>query len=375
MKTRQLNIIAVGVTLVILLGVVLTNAMQKEDAGPPKELPQALPKVAYLTVHPGQRQSELFITGRLAPRDRVELFAEVGGTLQPIGRPFKAGTYVPAGAPLVRIDDRDDRLNLLAQKNSFVATLTQLLPDLKLDYPDAYPAYQAYLDTFNAERALPPLPEPKTSQERYFVTSRNLYTQYYTLKTQEVNLSKHTIYAPFSGTIASSNLDVGTLVRVGQPLGVFENTSTYELEAAVSLREVDFVKPGQVVTLSSPDRDGSWQGRVVRISDVLDAGTQSVQIYIQLSGKGLRSGMYLEGRIKGPSYTNAALLPRTALIKGERNVYIVSNGMLRATALSGLQNQGDSVLVQGLKDGQRVIIRAAEELADGIAVEAYTDSL
>ena len=57
--------------------------------------------------------------------------------------------------------------------------ITLMLPDLKSDYPDSFPAWEKYLKEMNIEEALSALPSPISDQERYFISARNLYNLYY----------------------------------------------------------------------------------------------------------------------------------------------------------------------------------------------------
>ena len=69
--------------------------------------------------------------------------------------------------------------------------ITLMLPDLKSDYAESFPAWEAYLQNLDPEKPLAPLPDPATNQEKYFVSARNLYNLYYTIQSQEKRLTKY----------------------------------------------------------------------------------------------------------------------------------------------------------------------------------------
>jgi len=43
--------------------------------------------------------------------------------------------------------------------------------------------------------------------------------------------------------------------------------------------------------------EGQWEGYVKRISNRIDASTQTATVFIGLRGRSLREGMYLKGEI------------------------------------------------------------------------------
>jgi len=60
-----------------------------------------------------------------------------------------------------------------------VNAITLLMPDLKIDYPQSFQQWKAYLDKFDVEISVLPLPEPLNDQEKYFIASKNLASQCY----------------------------------------------------------------------------------------------------------------------------------------------------------------------------------------------------
>ena len=78
-------------------------------------------------------QTYINVTGRLQPEDKIDIYAEVTGVLQNTGKPFKVGVPYRQGQVLVRINNDEALQNLNAQKNSFINSLAQVVPDLKID--------------------------------------------------------------------------------------------------------------------------------------------------------------------------------------------------------------------------------------------------
>jgi multidrug efflux pump subunit AcrA (membrane-fusion protein) len=313
-------------------------------------------------------QTQINLTGRLEAKDKIEVFAEVGGVLKPDSRRFREGNYFNKGQILLSIDDEEARLNLLAQKSSLLNQITLIMPDLKLDYPEAFENWQAYLTRFDVTQPLYPLPKPTTDKERYFISVKNLHNLYYSIESAEARLKKYQVRAPFSGNVSESNITDGTLVRVGQKLGEFLNTSTYELEAAVTMQDLEYVKMGNKVTLRSNDISGEWQGTVSRISDKIDPNTQTVKVFITVSGSKLKEGMYLDATIMGKEIPGVVEIPRKSILKGD-NVYVIRDSVLALQKIEPQHYNTNSVLVKGLEDGMLLVNETVIGAYEGMEVK------
>lgn len=364
---RRLSIVGAGI--VLLLGIMgfKTLSQQKEEA--PRKPPVINVKQAQ--VMKAQQETiatTLDVQGQLAAFDKVELYAEVGGMVENGSRPFKVGTYFPKGSSLIKIDDSETRLALLAQKSTLLNAIAQAMPDLKIDYAENFPVWEAYLNNFDVEEMIKPLPEPKNDQEKRFIATRNLYTQYYNIKSQEERLNKYTLYAPFGGVLTAASINPGTVIRTGQKLGELMATGNYELIATVPMSDLDYIKVGNSVKLTSEDISGEWQGTVKRISDQIDPGSQTVQVFIGVNGKELREGMYLRGDVVARSASEAVRIPRDLLVD-QTKVFTVQDSILRLHSVKVIKIEPETVIVQGVPNDTPLLAKPIPGAFDGMKVE------
>ncbi len=202
MKKKTVNnilkaLLGLGIIVVGVFGMQYMFSL-KED--PPKKTPdKRIKAVETRRINNGDLATTLDVQGRLQAYNKIELYSEVGGVVEESSRPLKEGTYFPEGEVILRINAEEARLNLLAQKATLLNSIAQLMPDLKIDYPSSFAGWEAYLNAFDVEAPLPALPTAVDQREKLFVAGRNLYTQYYTIKSLEDRLSKYVILAPFSG--------------------------------------------------------------------------------------------------------------------------------------------------------------------------------
>lgn len=355
MKKRQI-LILVGIGILvgsIVLGQVLAGRSSEEGAASQQQIAQAK-AVSTRTVDIQDVQAYIDITGRLQAEDKIEIFAEVSGVLEPTRTDFKVGNKFSKGELLLNINSSEVRQNLKAQRSEFVNTLASVIPDLEIDFPEASQEWSKYLLKFDVEEQLPPLPKPDTDQIKLFLTARGIYAQYYNIRQLEERLDKYRLYAPFTGTLTEVNINQGTLVRPQQQLATFIRDGVYELETAVGVEELPFVAVGDTVSLSTIKGMRSYTGEIVRINEQVEQNTLTVKVFVRVADPELKAGMYLEGKIKGQKFQDAFELPRDILVS-EGQIFILQDSTAQLRAITTLKTSDSTAIVSGLEDGMTVI--------------------
>lgn len=354
MKTRQIIIVVAAVVLIIFAFLVRGVLSNQKKPTPRKPTEAKERGVQVLKVRNQSLQAAIPISGKLIAAGEVEIYSEVTGKLLNTGKIFKEGVRFNQGEVIAQVDAEEARLNILALKANLQNTLTQMMPDLKLDFPNASQKWLDYLNNFDVNQAITTFPEPESDKEKYFVTTKGIYNQYYNIKAQEERLTKYLITAPFSGIVTESSIYPGTVLRTNQKLGSMMQSYTYELDASVSLRDIDGIRPGMQVNLFSQDLTGGWKGTIARISDRLDESTQSVKIFVQVSGDRLKEGMFLQGEIAANQVSDAFVIPRNLIIE-DKKVYAVENNKLKLKEIELVQYDGDQAVVKGLPEGTTLL--------------------
>ncbi len=322
----------------------------------------------------GEVLNEIELDGRLSAYEKIDLFAEVQGQLQDTSKPFKEGTYFSEGDLLFDIDGENARLNLLAQRSNLFTIIAQSMPDLKFDHPAAFDKWKRYLDEFDEKRNLRPLPEVSSDTEKYFIAGKNIFNLYYSIKSMENQQGKYQIYAPFSGVVTRANTYRGQLVSPGANLGTMMNTSRYELSAPIAMSDIAAIKVGQSVELKSAELGKSYTGKVSRISRVIDPTTQNLPVYISVSGRELRDGMYLKGRLAAERLQEIIVIPKDQLID-QKYVYVVEDSVIVKQQVSLIKKDANNAYLEkfetelavitsplsGLYEGQKVAARLVNE--------------
>lgn len=367
MLTRK-TAFGIGV-LIILMGLIIGGVLsgqkkpiRKTNGGSSKS------ELKTMTVQNRDVPLPFEVGGSLQATDRIEIYAEVSGILHQAARPFKAGITFAAGEVLVKIDDEVYRNNLLAEKSNLLNQLTLLLPDLAIDFPDRALHWERYLNEFDLEKPLPPLPETSDDRERNYIAARNIFGRYYGVKSMEATLAKYTLKAPYDGVVTASDINPGMLVRSGQRLGEFTNTEEYELEASVGLNKVQYLRQGDKVVLTSDDIAGEFDGTIRRINRKIDPSSQSVRVYIATGDQRLKDGMYITAHINSGVVGDAVKIPRSLLIENSR-LYVIDAATLKLLTVDVIEKTNDHVIVRGLPDGTVILAEAFPDAYDGMALD------
>jgi multidrug efflux pump subunit AcrA (membrane-fusion protein) len=308
--------------------------------------------------------------GTLVAKNRLELYAEVQGVFRSSARDFKAGQNYRRGELLLSIDASEYYASVQAAKSDFLNLVTSIMPDLRLDYPEAFPSWEAYLNNFDFKKSVPPLPETNSEKVNYFITGRGLASRYYNVKNLEQRLSKYQITAPFSGILTEALVTKGSLIRQGQKLGEYIDPSVYELELSIENAFSDLMKKGKKVTLTAMDSDKEYLGKVTRINGKIDQATQTIKVFVELKGDDLKEGMYMEAKLAAKSEENAIEISRKLLVN-ENQVFVLRDTILDIIEVVPVHFSNKTVILKGVPDGTRILSKPVPGAYAGMLVKEY----
>lgn len=362
-----------GLGIAILIGAYFGSKYLIDNNNKPKPKIDKVVKTVFAeTVTNATVPIVIPANGTLQAKERLELFSEVQGVFQGSANDFKAGQPYRKGQPLIRINASEYYASVQASKSEFYNLVTSLMPDLRLDYPEAFPKWQAYLDNFDINKSVPALPETTSDNVKYFVTGRGVYSSYYNLKNLEQRLGKYNIYAPFDGVLTEALVTKGTLIRQGQKLGEYINTSVYELELAIGKTFSDLLKIGEKVDLSIPQSSKKYTGTVSRVNGRIDPDTQTIKVFVEVEGKDLKEGMYLEAQLEAREQANAIKISRKLLVD-ESEIYIVRDSILDLMQVKPVYFSPKEVVLQGVPDGTTILSKSIPGAYAGMLVKVNKD--
>lgn len=366
------KIIVLIPVFIMLLGVGLMLILSKYKEPNPKAVDVLTPK--YVSAVPVKYQSSrttLMAFGKVTSAQSINLVAEASGRLMGGKVALKKASRFAKNDLLFRIDNTDTKLNLHAQKSDFIHAVGAALPDFKIDYPNAYQAWDTYWQNLEVEKTLPVLPVTTSQKEKAFVASRKITSMYYAIKSAEEKLSKFNYFAPYAGSIADLKVEIGTVVAAGTPIGRIIRTDEMEAEIPVQADMIAWVEKGMAVSLYSQDKKMHWEGTVARISDFVDGNSQSVNVYVKVFPNAtykILEGLYLSAEFKTTMLHQVMSLSRKALVNNDK-VFVVEAGKLKLKQITIHKLNHDTVLFSGLNEGDLLVNESLINAVEGNEVK------
>ncbi len=357
--------------LVLILAAVFSAQKIIESKKMPKSKAAKVVKTVFVdTIINTTIPIQISANGNLTAKRRLELYAEVQGIFKGGSQLFKTGQKYRKGQSLIRIDASEYYATVQSAKSNLYNQVTSIMPDLRLDYPEIFEKWQNYLSSFDMNKVTPKLPETTSEKEKYFITGRNIYTTYYNVKNLEQRLGKYTISAPFDGVLAEALVNEGTLIRQGQKLGEFIDTSVYELQVAVGKEYADLLRIGKSVTLSDLNQTKTYTGIVTRINSRVDLATQTVTAFVEIKDPLLREGMYLEASLDAKKEENAIEIDRSLLQEGNQ-VFVVRDSILDIIEVNPVFFSDKKVVVKGVPDQTIMVAKSVPGAYAGMLISIY----
>lgn len=222
-------------------------------------------------------------------------------------------------------------------------------------------------DAISAQEAQRSLTAEKTALAR--VESAKAH-----LASQDLRGRQTRVVAPDDGVISARMATVGAIAQPGQELFRLIRQSRLEWRAELPSADVGRVQPG-MKAVATPPGGQPIEGRVRMVAPTVDGSTRNGVVYVDLPATaaqaGARAGMFASGKL-AVGQAGALTLPQTAVLlrDGFSYVFVVEpQQSVRQLKVKVGRRKGDRVeVLEGLKEGARVVAAGAAFLADGDTV-------
>lgn len=359
-----------GIILLVLSILISLALIQSKPVPPSDAKRKAVLTVKAETVNYEKLKTQFSHQGRVEALESVSLAAEVNGKILQGDVPFKEGQNFNAGDLLVKIYDDDAAVSLKAARSNFLRTLSQILPDMMIDFPESYQTWHRFFNTIDLQKPLPEMPEIKNEKEKIFLASQNVLSEYYALKQQEINFKKYSVFAPFTGYFKQVNREVGSIAANGSELAVIVRSDALEIVSPVFPADVKQIRPAQTVTIQTKSGH-TCEGKVSRVAQFVDKSTQSVNVYIfyqPTQTHSLLEGEFVTVNFQTTEAVKGLRIPREALVD-DQFVYQVKNKKLEKVAVNVRQTLEDYIVMNGIPEGSVVVTESLVNAREGIDVK------
>jgi RND family efflux transporter MFP subunit len=340
----------------------------------PRAVEAVLPLVEVVTAQPSSQRMLVRAQGTLAPRDEIELVAEVAGRVVWISPSFDGAGAFASGEPLVRIARDDYEIGVERAQAAVARAASQVTL--------ARAAQARSSALFGAGATSPAAHEQALGGLQ--VAEANLGDARAALAQAELALARTELRAPFAGRVRERKVALGQYLAPNTPVARIYGGGDAELELSLRSEDAAFLElPGNAssegprVTLRGEvgGAERELAARIASSAGALDPRTRLLTLVARLEGAAaqeadaLALGAFFEAEIEGREVAGLVKLPRAAL-SGDGRVFVVGDrDVLESRPVEVLRADDQLVwIVRGLAAGERVCSHAPSALAPGARV-------
>lgn len=218
--------------------------------------------------------------------------------------------------------------------------------------------------------------------DRALATAKTAEAQQH-LATLDAQLSYATIRAPITGIVTDQYQYEGEFAAAGGKLVTIADTSSVIVKAPFSDTAAAQLKPGDAATVVPTDTSAEeMKGQITLLSRSTDPTNRTVEVWVTLAnGAGkLRANGAAQVTVMANSKDDAIVVPASAVTleasnADEGTVMIVDKqNVARERKVTAGVRSGDKVeIVEGLQEGDTVVVEGNFALPDGTKVEIAKD--
>jgi HlyD family secretion protein len=337
--------------------------------------------------YPSQAYMVLNATGYVVAQRKAAVASKATGRLEWLG--VREGSIVKGGEVIARLENRD----VTAQMEQAAANIKVAQANLQQGEAEMKEAGRAL--TRSAEL----LQKNFVSQAAHdTVVARHAKAQAAiagfnaaiaaaraNYRAAQVAVEQTLIRAPFDGVVLTKNANVGDVITpfssaLGSQAAVvtMADMSTLEVEADVSEANISKVHVGQPAEIQLDALPESrFRGEVHRLVPTVDRSKATVTVKIRFVENDPRVLPEMSAKVaflskSVPQAENVphVAVPATAIVErgGRKVVYVVKEGKAVEAPVQPGSPIGDLVQVTGVRAGDKVVLKPAERVRDGVEV-------
>lgn len=379
-KTALVGVSVIGGVLLVAGGL---WGWKKYFTPPPPPPFEMMETVGVVDVKPMAWRPTADLVGTVFALQTVTLSNEVAGTVTAVN--FDSGQVVEAGTVLVTLDDSTERAELAA----FEAAIRAAESNTRMVQSDIELAEKKVRRTRQAvESKAAPEMEMDEATAGLVNATANLDRMRAEIETAKARaeqtrtiIAKKSLKAPFKARASIRTVHPGQYLKEGSEIVALESvTDTIYLDFAIPQEHMSRVKLGMsVMATSAVLGDKPTRIDVVAIDSAVSRDTRNMRVraVVPNEGERLRPGMFVDVKVPVGEEATFPAIPSTAVRRAPfgDHVFVVVPGekpqSLKASQRfirTGPAIGTDVIVLEGLKEGERVASDGSFKLHEGVTV-------
>ena len=371
MMLKNKKTLSVVLAIVLLLTGIIGYRIYANITGNKSRAEMAQGKAVAVQTSPVSRRDiapQIEFSASLEPAWTADVSAKVAGRINDL--PVNEGDIVKAGSVLASLDTSE----LNAQVVQAQGNLAQAESSLEQADSD----YSRY-DTLAAQGAV------SAQMMDGFRTKKGLaqgqvQAAQGALDLVQEKLNEGSVIAPRDGVVTKRFVQSGTYTNAGAAIVTVADVSNLLAQATVGEAQVSSIAVGTDVKVTLDALNGQeFAGTVTRISPTatLPSRTFTAEVTIPNAAGVLKAGMFAKVQIPTQIHQAALAIPGSALVMrdDQATVFVVGpdNKVQQKVLALGYIGNGWAEVLDGLAEGDNIVVGGQNKIKDGVAVEPTKD--
>ena len=185
--------------------------------------------------------------------------------------------------------------------------------------------------------------------------------------------------APRSGIIAYRNAEVGAMAAAGTKAFTLVDNGHINVDCTIGENDAAILQAGMEVNVTIDALGKDFLGKIIFVSPAMDEDSKSYRVRVSLDNPDstVKAGLFAHTSVDILQRPQTIFVPQSAVLtrNGEQYVFILrEDGTVeRRVVKIGLLNDVSEEILEGLAEGEKVVLTNQDKLQDGMKVKVAAE--
>ena len=185
--------------------------------------------------------------------------------------------------------------------------------------------------------------------------------------------------APRSGIIAYRNAEVGAMAAAGTKAFTLVDNGHINVDCTIGENDAAILQAGMEVNVTIDALGKDFLGKIIFVSPAMDEDSKSYRVRVSLdnSDSTVKAGLFAHTAVDILQRPQTIFVPQSAVLtrNGEQYVFVLrEDGTVeRRVVKIGLLNDVSEEILEGLAEGEKVVLTNQDKLQDGMKVKVAAE--